>query len=161
MVAITYCEGWFRARKTISRPLTVEQARERHSAGKLYTVLVGDPERPTCFLEVVGENRYLGVEFLDDQLREHLVYSFQRTDDGRLFLSVATWRTYRGDSDEVATAELYYFNQTGSVEVHNVDVQSNSERIGSKTIDISANYEPWPEFGRYEHLLSQERRLIQ
>lgn len=161
MTEISYCDGWFRARKVAAKPLTAEQARERHTGGKLYTVLVGAPERPSCFVEVVGENGYVGVEFLDEQLREHLAYSFQRTEDSRLFLSVATWRKYRGESDEVAAAELYYFNRAGSVEVHNVDVQADSERVGVKEMDVSANYEPWPAFGHYEHLLLRERRLIQ
>ncbi len=158
---VFYCEGWFRARKRAIVVLSESEALARHNSGKLYTVLLGSIETPECFIEVVGENNFAGVNFLDENLRVILVYAFQRGDDGALFLSSANSYRYVEQSDKAAAAEQYYFNRDGTVYIHDVDVSSGSERIAEKSVDLRGNYEAWPEFGNYQHLIQRERGHFQ
>ncbi|MBY0563043.1 MAG: hypothetical protein K2P58_02555 [Hyphomonadaceae bacterium] len=160
MTSLFYCEKWFRHDKVPIELLSEAQAKARHKKGALYTVLVGSETRPNSFLEVVGENAFVSVNFLDDELRDYLTYAFQRVEDGRLFLSAVTRREYQPGTDKIAKAELYYFNREGSVSVRLVDAEAKREQTGSREIDVATNYEAWPEFGRYEHLLQRERGIV-
>jgi hypothetical protein len=154
---VHYCQKWSRGYKQRLSPLTEAQASEAHRSGKLYTAVIGVPDRPAVFIEVVGENNYVGVGFLDDELRDFLAYSFQRIDDGRLFLSMASFREYVGRSDQVAAAQLYLFNISGSVEVQETDILKDIRRTGTRKLDIAANFEAWPNFGQYDHLTHRSR----
>jgi hypothetical protein len=157
---ISYWDGWFRAKKIAVKPLTEFAALERHQAGKLYTVLVGDPLKPTCFIEVVGENGFVGVEFLDSSLRSELAYGFQRLPDGRMFLSTAIIRKAFDETGKVISAETFHFKPEGTVELRVIDISDDSEKIGHKNLDVSANFESWPEFGNYDHLIQRERGIV-
>jgi hypothetical protein len=69
----------------------VEQARKRHETpGKLYTALVGDPLKPSAFIEIVSDDS-VQVEFLDEQLRTRAAYQFVLQPDGRLFMVMAAF----------------------------------------------------------------------
>lgn len=156
-----YAAKWSRGYKEPQRPLSLEKALESHESGKWYTVLVGDLQRPAAFIEVVGENRYVGVNFLDDQLRDYLIYNFQRDATGRLFMSAGDYRTYEGVSDELVMVEQYRFKRDGFVTITRTDLKSNACEVGSKTIDVSPNYDSWPEFGSYDSLLVRDRDTMQ
>lgn len=153
----SYVEKWSRGYKELLGPLTEEEARARHDKGGWYTVLVDSTVTPSCFIEVVGENGYVGVNFLDGHLRSYLVYAFQQSEPGKLFNSVGTFRTFVGDSDEVATVETYRFGREGKVTVERRDLQTDVVEVGSREIDVTPNFEGWPEFGQYERLLIVER----
>ena len=96
VVAVTYAERWSKRKGEVVRPLAEEDARERHERGELYTVLVGDPGRPRAYLEVRLEAGFVGVHFLDDELRNHLTYLFTRPpeEQGDLFLEQISRRGY-------------------------------------------------------------------
>jgi hypothetical protein len=160
-VTYHYVEQWARGYKSLRRPLTEAQAQARHDSGKWYTVLVGDPLRPSSFIEVVGENKYVGVNFLDAQLRDYLIYDFQRDTSGRLFMRSGTFRRYASDSDTIIAVENYRFSPEGQVTITRTDLRADSQEIGSKEIDVTPNHDTWPEFGRYESLLIRDRDVMQ
>lgn len=94
-----FCKSWFRARKRPTEVWSEEKARAAHINKKQYTVLIDSIEKPYCFLDVA--DKVVGVGFWDDLLRESLTYAFQETESGMLFLTMATYREFDGDSDTV------------------------------------------------------------
>jgi hypothetical protein len=159
MQKLRYCKGWFRAKKIALLEFSEADARERHSAEEPYCVLVGDPDRPLCFLDLA--KRSVGVGFLDEHLRERLSYSFQETQPGRLFLSMATWREFEGQSDKVINGTTYIFKPTGAVHIRRESfIPAHAMEITDKVTSVEANWDEYPEFGSYGSLIRSERMSV-
>jgi hypothetical protein len=154
-----YFERWSRGYKEPLGALSEIEARRRHEEGKWYTVLVGTIENPTCFIEIVGENGYIGVNFLDDRLRDYLIYDFQRGADGLLFLSGVDHRKFLGETDGLTAVEQCRFKRDRQVIVTLTSFENNTCDTGAKEADVTANYEGWPEFGEYARLIVRERAI--
>lgn len=150
-----YCKSWFRAKKRPTERWTLEQAKVAHESGRLYTVLVGSAERPNCFLEV-GKD-FVGVGFLDAQLRESLSYQFQQIEPGRLFLSMATYREFLGQSDNLSEGTTYFFSREGIVKIERERFQPHEKETSERSVDVLPNYSDIPIFGEYEDLIRIER----
>ena len=156
MSQLTYCKGWFRARKLALELYTAEQARSRHESGDLYCALVGAPQAPTAFLEVVKGS--VGVSWLDGHLRETLSYNFQALEPGRLFLTMAVAREFAGESEQVAQGTVYTFSPAGAVAIRReIFAPSHQVEIAESAHDVSGNWEALPAFGEYSRLLRVER----
>ena len=52
---VTYCKSWFRAKKSATQIWDGSTAKEAHESRQPYTVLVGDSDRPRCFIEINGD----------------------------------------------------------------------------------------------------------
>jgi hypothetical protein len=155
---MTFCSGWFRAKK---HPITVwkaQMAADAHERGEPYTVVLGDP--PSCFIEVVGKNRYVGVGFLDTHLREFLSYRFQEKEPGRLFLTMATHRNFDAENDHVREGTTYYFEPNGKVIIERVDFKTRVKERSETSSNVEHNWEPMPGFGDYEGVSRIERDVI-
>lgn len=152
---IFYCKSWFRARK---RPIEVwsdEQARVAHYDKKKYTALIGDIERPCCFLDI--SEGVVGVGFLDDLLRESLTYALQEITPGKLFLTMATHREFKGDTDEVIAGATYTFEPNGTFQITRESFNPHHIETAESTRDVSGNYSDVPGFGNYDDLIRVER----
>jgi len=152
---IFFCKSWFRAKKCPTEMWCEEQAKAAHEDGKLYTVLVGSIEQPHCFLEVT--RRAVGVSFLDQLLRESLSYDFQEVEPGKLFLTMATYREFEGDTGKVESGASYIFGRDGAVTLRREFFNPQRLETSASSADVAANYSPKPEFGRYEDLIRVER----
>jgi hypothetical protein len=152
---VYFCKSWFRAKKRPTEVWSEKQARDAHKAGQLYTVLVDSIEQPYCFLEVT--EKAVGVGFLDIFLRESLSYSFQEVEPGRLFLTMATYREFEGDTDKVVSGTSYIFKQDSVVTMRREFFDPHKLETTTSSADVAANYSPKPEFGRYEDLIRVER----
>lgn len=156
MQPIYYCKGWFRAKKCSLEPFTDTTAKSLHESGELYCALIGDPAAPVCFLEITKE--FVGVGFLDKHLRENLSYSFQEREPGRVFLSMATWREFDGESNAVAKGTTYVFQPNGDIVIQEESFQpQHSLAQSSRVMDVSANWDSFPRFGEYSPLIRVER----
>lgn len=156
MAEVFYCKGWFRAKKCALEPYTPVQAQALHERGELYCALIGSQTKPTCFLEV--KKGFVGVGFLDEQLREVLSYSFQEQEPGRLFLSIATHREFEPSSDKVLKGTSYIFSPAGKLIIRREEFfPSHNLESAESTADISTNWESFPKFGSYGHLAKAER----
>ena len=138
---------------------TEEQARHANDRGAPYTVLVGSPEKPTCFLEVT--QNAVAVGFLDKALRERLSYSFKDAGPGMMFLSMATYRDFVGDTDVVAEGTSYIFEEGGEVSIRRQKFAPHVSETAAAVADVSGNYEPKPSFGNYGGLTRAERQPLQ
>jgi len=152
---IYFCKKWFRAKKCPTEVWSEEQARAAHDNNQPYTVLVDSGERPHSFLEV-SENA-VGVGFLDDFLRESLSYSFQEVEPGMLFLTMATYRTFDGDTDKLVDGTSYIFSQDGSVKMRRESFDPHRLETAESSANPTPNYSPKPAFGEYDDLIRVER----
>jgi hypothetical protein len=154
---ITYCKGWSRHRK---QPLEIwdeKKAHKAHDSGKLYAVLIGDPQKPSCFLEVHLKLKFIGVVFLDKYLRDYLDFSFKEKQPGKLFLKQVIYREYDADTDNVISAKTMYWEPDGKTQFEQADLVQNFVDTGEGSMDVSINWEPIPEFGQYESIARFER----
>src|SRR4051812_13637266 len=106
---LTYCYRWSRHSKRITELWDEERARKAYEKRKLYTVLIGDPQQPDCFVES-NFGSYFGVEFLDSRLRVNLAYQFDEKEPGKLFLQMMTTHLYEGETDIVSSGTAYYIH---------------------------------------------------
>lgn len=150
-----YCKSWFRAKKVVTEMLSCEAARIAHTKGQPYTVLVDCETRPTAFIEVT--KNFVSVGFLDENLRENLSYAFDTVDDGKVFLSMATYRDFQGDTDTVESGSCYIFRENGAVSIKRQTFSPATSEVANGVTDVSGNYASYPAFGRYEQLLKVER----
>jgi hypothetical protein len=160
---VSYCVQWFRANKCPADLLTECEASKRHANGELYTAVIGDLTRPNCFLEF-SAFRSVGVEFLDSALRIYRDYSFQEKKPNRLFLSMARVPRFPSDTGEPSQATVFYFDTNGHLTI--VRYAANPTGVGShivgreeRTVDVTNNWEPFPEFGHYEGLARFDRGI--
>ena len=61
-----------------------------------------------------------------------------------------------GDDDQVAYTEAF-FRPDEPVEVHQTDAASQLRHTFKVEADLAANWEPIPEFGRYESIARKKR----
>ena len=156
MSHLTYCRGWFRAKKLALEPYTADEARSKHASGDLYCVLVGSSEAPAAFLEIA--KGFVGVSWLDGNLRETLSYDFHALEPNRVFLTMAVSREFLGGSDQVAKASVYTFSPTGNVAIRReIFLPSHSTEVAESVHDVSGNWDAFPAFGDYSSLLQVER----
>ena len=152
---VHYCKSWFRARKRATDMWDEAEARAAHVKRQLYTALVGSPTAPECFVEIRDD--YMGVEFLDHLLREYVAYQFEEKEPGKLYLSMATERKFDGDTDKVIWGITYYFDEDGHVAIEEEDFVADTLTKAETYLDVSANWEPYPEFGEYESITRKDR----
>lgn len=124
-------------------------------ARQSYAVLVDSEQKPSCFLNV--SHNYVGVCFLDERLRNYLVYQFQAIKDGRLFLSMATHRTFAGDTDKVVQGDSWIFKPDGKVHMRKEYFNPHRLETADTTTDVESNYSLFPEFGEYDDLIRKDR----
>lgn len=154
-MSILFCDGWFRAKKRPGRLWSESQALAAHQSRKLHTIVVEEQGRSWCFVEL--NMQYVGVGFLDRHLREYLSYQFDEVEPGRLFLTMSCHRQYQGETDEITRAEVWYFDPDGKVVVHEQDMATKQVFAKEFEADLSGNWEPYPEFGKYKGVTQIER----
>lgn len=153
--SIFYCKSWFRAKKRPTEIWTEEQAKSAHMNKQHYTVLVDSIEKPYCFLEVA--DKVVGVGFLDEYLRESLTYAFQEIEPGKLFLTMATHREFKGETDKVVSGISYIFKQDGTVQMRREFFNPHRLETTTTSSDVNMNYSAIPEFGEYDDFIRIER----
>jgi hypothetical protein len=160
---VSYCERWSRHGKYTLRPLSEDAAKKLHRKGKLMTVLIGSPEHPRCFLEVVEEGRSVGVTHLDSRLREATDFSFTgKHHPQQLFLSMATFRKHDGDTDTVTEGTSYIYKPDGKITIRHEEFEPfHPHRLVVQETrgPVAANWELLPEFGQWESIARLERGL--
>ncbi len=150
-----YCKSWFWAKKKPTGLLSEEQAKLLHDNKETYTILVNDIYKPFAVIEV--SNDFISVNFLDDLLRNKLSYQFEEVELRKVFLSMATYREYDGEQDGVCLGTSYVFAKGGDLIIRKQIFNPSSLEESQSTIDVSGNYESYPDFGNYNDILNIER----
>jgi hypothetical protein len=158
-----YARAWSWRKRRGTRTLDEPEARRRHEAGQLYTVVVGDEEPPEAYLDVHLALGFVGVMFLDDQARPELSYGFW-TEAHRpprpgelLFLQHVGISTYAEDADVLEIYETLQFDPRGKVVVTRDHKRVQVRETREQTVAVDAHWEPVPAFGNYARILRRER----
>ncbi|MBK0000011.1 hypothetical protein [Erwinia sp. S38] len=160
---IFYCKSWFRAKKKPIDLWSESKALKKHESGEPYTVLVGSDSSPSCFINVTKNAGWVSVSFLDKELREYLLYSFKIMNDNALFLSMAVYREFAENEGEgagifnVSRGTTYIFNEDGDTVVREEQFNPHLLEESQTMVDVSGNYDHFPEFGNYDSLIKVER----
>lgn len=174
-----YCKSWFWGRRMTNNPMSEVEARARHAKREEYTVAIGGFENPSVMVEVV--DRMVAVTFFDELLRRPLDYTFQEKEPNRLFMTMAVrrrycpatdamvarmmagrktpdqpWAQFLADSDRVIEGTSLAFKMDNSVLKQYEHFAAPYDFQESRfQWDTSVLWEPYPEFGCYEHLLKR------
>ena len=159
---IAFCRRWNTITATPIDPLTAAEAEEMDRSKQWYTVVVGDPSAPRCYVEVAWENDHAGVWFLDEGLRQSVHYSFTRLDETMMFLdSVVLWSYPRAAGrsfDEASTIEAVEYTTEGLVRRTTTNVRKKKDKIEEfSDVPLDINWEPVPAFGDYRSLTRLDR----
>lgn len=154
---LNYFTGWFRRKKRPLKALTSKQANQTHQNGELYVVVIGDPKRPYCFLEIRLKVGFVGVFFLDEEARIALNYLFRHQDSEGLFLEQIMRRTYVAHADAELKMEHYIFEKDGRVVFNEYAKPSSEIRRTYQLTSLAHNWEPIPAFGDYEHIAKLDK----
>jgi hypothetical protein len=97
------------------------------------------------------------VLFLDELKRGYLSYQFDNSGSGKLFLSISIYREYADASDEPAKVTTFKFRPDGAMEIYVVDPKASMEQEKTGTVDVSPNWEAYPDFGQYSNIRRLDR----
>lgn len=157
-VPVNYSERWDEGQPVT--PLDERTARLRHDgAPGYYTAVLGDP--PQVLIEVNWDEDYLGVYYLDAQLRREKKHSFTRH-DGRLFLDEVRLWQYAGENDPNYRSPVYVkwkFTRDGGLRIITTNRVLKERTIESAKgpVDVTANWEDIPAFGDWASVTRPER----
>ena len=147
-----YYRSWLRWKKRADEWLDVETAYRRHERRWAYSVLFADNIRPAAVLYLQGDT--VRVSFIDYCLREWMIGHYAVIDRDRLFLTDVTYQTFRGTSDAFALVETHRFDEDGTVTIRERHFQTGFAAPQTAMMDVSRNWEPYPQFGDYESLIA-------
>jgi hypothetical protein len=144
--------------------LSITEAAQKHARGDEYVVVVGSPEKPDIYMDIVLKRNYISVVSLDEQLRQYNHIAFVRVTNGsfatsllpvhgRFLLKEIAHRRYIGDTDKPSYAMFMYFNTDGTVRVKESFVDRGTQREGTGKYDVNVFYVDPPEFGHYKEFL--------
>ncbi len=161
---VMYSLRWSRTRRMANSPLSNIAACKLHDQGKLYTVVASEADHPLAFMEIRLEVGFVGVGFLDPQLRELTSFAFsdrgldgRRTPPGRCFLQSVILSQFDDDTDQAAFGTSYDYDFDGNCRVIHENLRTRQIARSQQNVDVSAHWEALPAFGCYEPFLRRER----
>ena len=93
---------------------------------------------------------FAGVGFLDDHLRESMYYAFKKISAGMLFLSMATYREFDGETVTVTLGTTYSFAPEGTVKIRKQSFKPPALEIAETSADVSQIFTAFLDFGEYD-----------
>jgi hypothetical protein len=141
-----------------------EVAKKNHEDGLHYEVTILEEETPIAFLEIVHENEFVGVKFLDEEGRDYLHYHFSEIEPKKKLFLEELWFYHFKEEDTSSNSDYrlhFVFDQEGNISYRKYD-EINKKTIDYETkepLDISGLYEDYPEFGHYDGLIKIERNM--
>ena len=146
--------------KDHNEELLKSAAKEAHENKGLYYVTIFDKSVPAYFLEINKD--FFRVNFLDEKQRIYLSYDFQGISNKKLFLTSVFFWEFIGDTDKKKSTTNYLFKENGYLTIIETDSKTRKQIIkeAKNKIDVSENYEEYPEFGNYDFLIKKERLYL-
>jgi hypothetical protein len=163
--SIKVLDGYNKTRYSLKKDKSVqlleEGARNAHENGLIYFVTIFENEKPYCFLEI--NKGFYRVCFLDAFFRKYMSYdftdNFRAINPDKLFLSSITFWEFEGSTDKTLKNTDHIFKPDGTFLVIERHLVTNEqiESDAKNKIDVSMNWEEYPEFGKYDSLVRKER----
>jgi len=122
-----------------------------------------EDEFPSQNITLLPKNKHVGVDFIDPGGRKYLTYLFTEIDKNRKLFLREVW--YYHFTTEEAVKEDYRinfsFNEDGDVSLVKYDDKNQklTEYEGKEPVDVKLLYEEYPEFGKYEGIIKENREI--
>lgn len=152
---ILYCDKWWLHRKEPTGILDLSTAEKRHETGKNYTAVLCEDNIVEYVIEVSAKS--IIVRFMNDDINVYLTYIFQRKSEDNIFLSSAYYYKYGNGGDKETELITYRFTENGELYMEKDDLISDEVEEKESVVDVSGNWDKFPNFGKYDHLIEEER----
>lgn len=137
-----------------------------HQNRLLYHIYVRLIATGQSYANVILNEGNVIVSFLDSYNREHLIYSFIGTENNKLFLESLHYFEYADETwctpaESIADTQ-YVFTLQGHLTVNREYEKADGQRYRSQqtaahSVDVTPNWEPYPELGEYAGVLELKR----
>jgi len=153
---ITYCDKWSILKKGPWNLIDKAKARENHTGRIPYTAIIQDNyDNVTHVIEIT--DKYLLVNFMNKFTSPYLCYNFIVKDSDNIFLSAAYCTSYDEKSNRELLLMNVSFKENGDVVMERRDLVTGDVDERENKMDPKRNWDKYPEFGSYNHLLVEER----
>ncbi|MBQ7942729.1 MAG: hypothetical protein IJ326_01565 [Lachnospiraceae bacterium] len=147
-----YCKKWWFPRKKPIEILNEEIARNNHLNGEDYTVVLKQNDMVSYVVEMAKNDVF--VHFMNDNEVNYITYAFHKEHD-KLFLNAAYYHNY--EEEKEIELMVFGFKENGELCMEKRDLLSGKIEEREALVDVSCNWEDFPEFGNYTKLLILER----
>ena len=149
---IVYCKEWSLFRKEPHCIISEAEAKDKHINGESYAAVIYEEEKVKNVLEINGDS--LTVRFYNENQECYLLYGFVKKGD-KLFLNAAYHYLY--DNGEDIEMTLFNFKDTGEVFMERRNNVSGEVEQREAIVDVTCNWEEFPQFGEYQGVVKVER----
>ena len=149
---IVYCMEWSLLKKQPHNILSEEDAKERYIKEESYVSVIYENNKVKNVIEI--DEISITVRFYNDSLENYLLYGFIKKDD-KLFLNTAYHYTYK-ESKKVEHI-LFNFKENGEMFIEKRDFITGNVEERDGIVDVSCNWELFPDFGDYHGLIRVNR----
>ena len=145
-----------------------EVAKHNHQNNLGYELCVFNEEHqeyPFAYITIVPENRHIGIQFLDFSGRKYLHYLFGESKKGKekLFLGEVWYYHFTSETLENEDYRLHFvFDEDGNISYRKYDEkeQKIEDYEGNRALNVESLYEEFPDFGKYENFLVENRPAL-
>lgn len=149
---IVYCMEWSLFKKQPHNILSEQDAKERYKKEQSYVSVIYENKKVKHVIE--SDKMSISVRFYNDDLENYLLYGFVKK-EGKLFLNMAYYYTYK-ESKKVEHI-LFNFEENGEMFIEKRDFITGNVEEKDGVVDVSFNWEYYPNFGDYSGLIRVER----
>jgi hypothetical protein len=151
---LTYCDQWRSLEKGAFNYFDVDTARQHHNNKEPYTVLIKENAALKYIVTISAFT--VSVSFADDDGLFYLTYRFHIKENDDIFLKMAYHCTY-GDDGSMLDKTIFNFEESGELFMAKKDFVNGRKEEKKLQTDVSSNWDKFPKFGEYTHLLKEER----
>jgi hypothetical protein len=145
-----FCTNWDKQKREVKGEISEDEAKKKHDMREKYYVVIREDDILKNVILFTG--RDVIVYFYESEL--FLIYGFKIMEE-RLFLKTVYHYTYK--DNELSEVVLFNFFEDGNLYMRKSKCIHNSHEEKKYIVDVSANWEKYPEFGCYSGILKQER----
>lgn len=150
---ILYCKKWWLQKKCPIDILDVKTAKQNHLKGEGYTAVLSRDGIIEYIIEISEKDIF--VRFMNENKERYLTYAFNRKSKKDIFLNAAYFYNY---NDAIQTEMMVFsFNEEGELYMEKRNLINGDVETRESIVDVSCNWEKYPEFGEYSGLAVLER----
>lgn len=150
-----YCCVWQDAQRKAMQVIPPERAEALHRMGESYTVVFYVQNR-VRYAVTVSKNG-VTVRFYNPEQMPECYYEYQPADADRMFLRTVTY--FICDGERITLKQIASYSPRGLLTETECDLDKGTEKTEERPVDLSHNWERYPEFDDYDHLLVQKSDL--
>ncbi len=150
---ILYCMKWSLHKKRPIEVISQSTAFAKHCEGNRYTVVLSEKGVVNNVIELDKDG--IIVRFMDEKERTYLLYGFRRKNQEEIFLNTVYYYNYENEK-EIENI-FYNFQENGEMFIERRDLVTGNIEERESIVNVSCNWEKYPEFGEYSRLIILER----